>query len=1173
MKAPLVLGLIVFFAACSQDRGEITSSSDEASLFRALTSKKSGITFNNQLTETAALNIITFEYFYNGAGVGVGDFNRDGWQDLFFTANMSDNRLYLNQGDSTGIRFTEVTREAGILNRGKWATGVSVTDINQDGWPDIYICFAGPFLEAEQRANELYINQQDGTFREMAEAYGLADTGHSTMAALLDYDRDGDLDLYLLTNITDETGPNIIRKKRLKGEMANTDRLYRNEGPGHDGHPVFKNVSHEAGITAEGYGLGVSVVDINQDGWPDIYVSNDYLSNDLFYINERDGTFTDRAAELFKHQSYSAMGNDVADFDNDALPDILTLDMLPPDNLRQKLMFGETNYNRHRSELQYAYTPQFMRNSLQWNQGIYQDSLPLFSEIGQMAGVAATDWSWSALWADMDLDGARDLLITNGYPRDITNRDFASYKMQEFSRTAYDEEMQNRFVEAIQQIPGAHLPNFAYQNLGDLRFKDVSREWGFRQPTFSSGAAYADLDNDGDLEYIINNTNSEALIYENLSVQQGDKRFLQIHLTGSPGNLEGLGTKLWCYTRDAVRYAEYYPFRGYQSTVDPRIHFGLGNAEAVDSLLVKWPSGKVQWLFDLPANQSITLREASAQAEPTKKEVAAEEKIFREVSHNFNIDFTHAEQHYNDFAVQPLLPHKLSQQGPGLAVADVNGDGLDDFFIGGAFEQSGRIFIQQADGSFRDNPLTDSTKYEEDQAAIFLDVDTDGDPDLYVVSGGNEFQAGSSYYQDRLYLNNGRGIFTLAPERLPEMRVPGSCVVAADYDRDGDPDLFVGGRHTPQQYPAPGISYLLENREGYFVDVTNDKAPGLQKTGMVTAALWTDVNDDGWPDLMVAGEWMAPQIFQNRSAKLEKMHIPVLADQAGWWNSLLGVDVDQDGDTDYIAGNLGLNSRYRADSLQPLQMIVNDFNADQRVDGILAYHQDDRLFPMHPRDDMLRQLNYLKRKFTSYQAFAEADIEKIFSQQELESSARLYSRQMQSCYFENLGNFAFKVHPLPAPAQTAPVYGILSGDYNHDSYPDLLLSGNSYATEVINGPHDAFNGLLLLGNGKGVFNPQHSRFSGFWVTGDAKSLAQLRSSDGTLLVLAAQNNGQLLAFRTEEENIHSFDPSGAKTTALLKFTDGRRQKVETYQGSGYLSQSSTDIWLAEEDVEIEASKP
>jgi hypothetical protein len=1167
MKAYLLSGLFLLLAACVPDNSEAILSPGEASLFRVVSSEESGVTFNNQLSESAELNIITFEYFYNGAGVGVGDFNRDGWPDLFFSANMSDNRLYLNRGDSTEIHFREVTEEAGILNRGKWATGVSITDINQDGWPDIYLCYAGPFLEAEQRANELYINQQDGTFREMAEAYGLADTGHSTMAAFLDYDRDGDLDMYLLTNITDETGPNVIRKKRLLGQMPNTDRLYRNEGLGPDGHPIFQDVSRKAGITIEGYGLGVSVVDINHDGWPDIYVSNDYLSNDLFYINNRDGTFTDRAADLFKHQSYSAMGHDVADFNNDGLSDILTLDMLPPDNLRQKLMFGETNYNRHRSELQYGYQPQFMRNTLQWNQGFYRDSLPLFSDIGQLAGVSATDWSWSALWADLDLDGARDLLITNGYPRDITNRDFASYKMQEFSRANYDEDMKNRFVAAIQEIPGAHLPNYVYRNEGNLRFHDVSREWGFQQPTFSSGAAYVDLDNDGDLDYVTNNTNAEALIYENRSDAQPDRHFLQISLKGAAGNRGGLGAKIWCYAAGTLLYAEHYPFRGYQSSVEPRIHFGLGDAPQVDSLKVQWPGGKVQWLYDLLTDRHIILEESAAQAETRQTQPGV--PMFEEVSRQLGINFRHAEQHYNDFAVQPLLPHKLSQAGPGLAVADINGDGLDDFFIGGAFEQSGSLFFQNKDGSFREMPLTsDEKKYEEDQAALFLDVDSDGDPDLYVVSGGNEFRAGSEYYQDRFYLNDGQGQFSPAPERLPVMKVPGSCVVAADYDRDGDPDLFVGGRHTPQQYPAPGNSFLLENREGFFVDVTEEKAPGLQKAGMVTTALWTDIDDDGWPDLMIAGEWMAPLVFRNLDGKLQKQAIAELDRQSGWWNILLGVDLDQDGDTDFIGGNLGLNSRYRADSLQPLQLFVNDFNRDRRVDGILAYRQDGRLFPMHPRDDVLRQLNFLKRKFTSYQSFAEADMAQIFTPELLERSALLESRQMQSCYLENLGNFRFRVHPLPPEAQVAPVSGILSGDFNEDSYPDLLLNGNDFASEVIQGPHDAFNGLLLLGDGKGGFRPQASRHTGFWVTGDAQALVHLRAATGPPLLLAAQNDGQLLAFRQKVESKRYIRSSAANKTLWLSFPDGRQQKVETYQGSSYLGQSSADIWLSGGEPEV-----
>jgi enediyne biosynthesis protein E4 len=1142
----------------------------EKFMLRLVSSEESRLSFTNALHESPALNIITFEYFYNGAGIGVGDFNRDGLQDLFFSSNMGENKLYLNQNN---FQFEEMTVQAGIINSGKWATGVSIIDINQDGWQDIYLCFAGPQADPHQRSNELYVNQQNGpdeypAFKEMAKEYGLADTGHSTMAAFLDYDKDGDLDMYLLTNITDQMGPNVIRPKRLKGEMVNTDRLYRNEGVGAAGHPVYKNVSTEAGITIEGYGLGVSIVDINQDDWPDVYVSNDYLSNDLLYVNNQDGTFSDKAAEYFRHQSYSAMGNDVADFDNDALPDILTLDMLPPDNRRKKLMFGETNYNRFRSEIQYGYTPQFMRNTLQWHRGFKPNGEPAFSEIGQLAGVEATDWSWSALWADMDMDGFRDLLVTNGYPRDITNRDFASYKMQEFSKAAYTEEMKERFVEAINQIEGAHLPNMIFKNEADLSLENVSDSWGFQQPSYSTGAVYADLDNDGDLDYVTNNTNAPAFVYENLADEKLGNHGLQISLEGSEPNLAGLGAKIWCYLPDKILFTEHYPYRGYQSSVDPRIHFGLGSATQVDSLRIEWPSGKLQVLYDLEVDQEIILKSSEALLQKTAHpQDAPQNPIFALANQKRNIHFKHEEQHYADFNIQPLLPHKLSQQGPAVAGADVNGDGLEDFFVGGAFKQSGQLFMQQNNGGFTSTSLTDTLKYEEDHGSIFLDVDNDGDQDLYIVSGGNEFAHGSSYYQDRLYLNDGKGKFALSQKTLPKLNTASTCVVAADYDHDGDPDLFIGGRHTPQQYPLSGISYLLENQDGKFVDVTEEKVPQLQKGGMITSALWTDVDQDGWEDLMVVGEWMSPQIYKNHEGYLKRIEVFSFAKLSGWWNSLLGGDFDQDGDIDYVAGNLGLNSRYRADSLSPLKLIVDDFNQDQRIDAILTYEQNGITYPVHPRDDMLRQLNHLKRKYPSYTSFAEATIEDIFSLQELENAAVLESREMRSCYFENQGNFSFIVKPLPIQAQLGPVYGMLSGDYNQDSYPDLLLTGNSYATEVISGPDDALKGVLLVGDGKGNFKSKSAESVGFWVEEDAKALSHLKLKDGHELILASQNNGELIAFEVNEEGRKYYAFGQDVKEANVYFTDGRKQKAELYRGSGYLSQSGRGIWLLPELVE------
>ncbi len=1128
-----------------------TQQSQTPPLLELLSPERTGIHFSNVLQEDENLNILTFEYFYNGAGVGIGDFNRDGWQDIFFSSNMGSSQLYLNQGNFT---FQDVTEKAGIRTEGKWATGVSVVDINQDGWSDIYLCFAGPWTDPQKRANELYINQGDNTFREQAAAYGLADAGHSVQAAFLDYDRDGDLDMYLLTNMTDETGPNIIRKKRVHSEMLNTDRLYRNNGD-----HTFTDVSQQANITIEGYGLGVSVTDINQDGWPDLYVSNDYLSNDLLWVNNQDGTFTDRAADYFRHTSYSAMGHDVADFNNDGKQDIITLDMLPADNYRQKMMFGTTPYDRHRSELHYGYAPQFMRNTLQLNQGIDPDGQPVFSEISQLAGIDATDWSWSALWADLDNDGWRDLVVTNGYPRDITNRDFASYKAQELMNAHYDEPMKKRMLQALSSLEGAYIPNYVFQNQHHLTFQDRSAAWGFTQPSYSTGAAYADLDNDGDLDLVINNTEEPAFVYQNHAREQSENHYLQIQLQGPPENRQGYGASLSLYYDSLVQYHEHYPVRGFQSTVAATVHFGLGKHAFLDSLLIRWPDGREQHLTSFAADQVLTLEYHNSQEPVHHPKSSGQPPLFQEVTRDYQIAYQHQESHYADFKVQPLLPHKLSQNGPGLAVGDMNGDGREDFFIGGAFKQSGQLMFQQKDGRFVSLPLTTQTQYEEDMGALLFDADQDHDLDLYVVSGGNEFPAQSPYYQDRLYLNDGQGHFTLAPSALPQRYVSGSCVVAADYDQDGDLDLFVGGRLLPQQYPASGQSQLLENQGGHFTDVTVEKAPGLQQAGMVSAALWTDYNNDHQVDLILAGEWMPITVFQNNKGRLSDVTEALgLSSTTGWWNSLHAADFDQDGDTDYVLGNLGLNSRYQTSAAHPLQIHMADFNDDGRQEAILSTLQQGKRYPIHPRDDMLQQILSIKKKFPLYADYARATMQDLFSAEKLAQATEITCHTLQSSYLENKGTASWLLQPLPVEAQLAPVYGMSTGDYDQDGFTDLLLTGNSYATEVLSGRYDALNGLLLKGNGKGQFQPLSNSI---FLEKDAKGLAEIKLSNHRTLLLAACNNDSLKVFEGQPDASLEIPVRPDDAFAIATHLDGIISKHELYFGSGYLSQSSRVLLL------------
>ena len=1060
----------------------------------------SNVHFNNELFEDENLNIITFEYFYNGAGVAIGDLNNDGLQDIWFSGNMVDSKLYLNQG---GLQFEDITTVAKVNTDGKWATGATMVDINSDGWLDLYVCMAGPYGPA-QRKNLFFINQKDGTFVEQAEKLGLDDDGHTTQAAFFDFDRDGDLDVYLLTNITEEIGPNVIRPKKLDGESFNTDRLYRND----NGH--FSNVSRAAGILKEGYGLGVSISDINQDGWPDIYVSNDYLSNDLLYLNNQDGTFTDRAADIFMHTSYSAMGNDVADFNNDTYPDIIAVDMLPPDNKRRKLMFSSINYNRYRSEILKGYYPQFMRNTLQLNNGIQAERKPVFSEIGNLAGVASTDWSWSALFADMDNDGLKDLLITNGYPRDITNMDFASYKANLLTKGQYNQTTKRVLIEEISTIEGAYLPNYIYQNTGDLRFNDQSANWGFTKPSYSTGAAFADLDNDGDLDYVVNNTFDKAFLYENKS---SGNHYLRIKLKGTKDNPMGIGTKVYCYAGQNIQYQEFFLSRGFQSSVEPMIHFGLGSNNKVDSLRIIWPDQKQDLLKAIDTDQVIELDYNSAQSAKSFSPLSI--PLFNEVTEQLNINYKHQESHYNDFRIQPLLPHKYSQEGPALANGDINGDGLEDFFVGGAFKQSGALFTQSKNGQFTAKALTDSIKYEEDTDALFFDADLDGDLDLYVVSGGSEFQEGSTYYQDRLYLNDGKGNFNLDRAALPEMYSSGSTVASADFDGDGDLDLFIGGRCSPNAYPLAGTSYLLQNNNGRFTDVTEQLAPKLKYIGMVTDACWVQLgaqSPDNLPSLVLCGEWMGIELFNNEKGRLSRASEAwQLEETVGWWNTVVAADLDQDGDTDLVAGNLGLNTPLKTSKSAPIELHLADYDNNGRLDPILTHYLQGQKVPLVFRDDLLSWILPLRKSFQDYTSYAEANWKTVYEIFKSPSTQVLRAHTFHTCWFENINGKMFQRHTLPIEAQFGPVNAIVVDDFNQDRKIDLLLAGNDFSTETHTGRYDASVGCLLLGNGDTTFNALSTGKSGIYIPGDTRSMVLLQGQPSKLII--GRNNEKLLTFQ------------------------------------------------------------
>lgn len=1131
----LFIGAAFLFSGCAKK---------EPQLFQLLLPDDTGITFSNTLPENDTLNAIEYDYLYNGAGVAIGDINNDGLQDIFFGGNMVSSKLYLNKGD---LKFEDITERAGVATD-RWVTGVSMADINSDGHTDIYICVAGPNKTAE-KPNMLFVNNGNGTFTESAKAYGLADTGYSTQAAFLDYDKDGDLDMYLLTNALENFPRNNSRPKKMNGQGLSTDRLYRNNGDN-----TFTDASREAGILLEGYGLGVGIADINNDGWPDIYAANDFITNDILYISNGDGTFTDRSTQYLKHQSWNAMGTDISDFNNDGLLDIMTVDMLPPDNQREKTMIGAANYDRFNHNLTLGYQPQYIRNTLQLNNGN-----GTFSEIGQLAGIHRTDWSWAPLFADYDNDGLRDLLITNGYRKDVTNLDFIIYKRQE-GRFGDDAYQSKAMAKLIKELPGVKVHNYIYRNTGNLTFADKSEEWGLDAPSYTNGTAFADLDNDGDLDLIMNNIDEAAFIYRNDANNLPDRHYLRIRLEGDAKNKAGLGAKLTLKYNGNQLYHDHSVYRGYKSTVESIVHFGLGKATKADALEVTWPDGRQQMIQNIKADQVLTVRYADAAAPAVTPATTTIATHFQaQDSAATGISYQHKEFDFVDFKLQPLLMQKYSQSGPGIAVGDVNGDELEDFYVGGSSDAPGKLYIQSSAGKFKGLSLTDAAKHGDDMGSLFFDADSDGDLDLYIVSGGSEFKEGSEEYQDRLYLNNGKGSFTSTPSALPGIKSSGSCVVAADYDKDGDLDLFVGGRVVPQRYPIPVSSHILQNNGGTFTDVTDKVCPELKQIGMITAALWTDADQDGQIDLMLTGEWMPITLFKNKNGKFSNAtQGSGLQDAVGWWNSLAAGDFDSDGDMDYIGGNFGLNSDYKASAKEPITITAKDFDTNGSVDPVLGRYLMGKNYPAHPRDAMTDQMVSMRRKLHTYEQYASMGYSDLFSEEELSDAIIAQSTHLQSSYIENLGNGKFQLRSLPVQAQFAPVFGITVNDYNQDGNLDVLLTGNNYATEVQTGRYDASIGLYLQGNSKGRFAPVRAIQSGFFVDTDAKGLAELALPNGKSLVLSTSNQGPVKTFTYLQQNKPiQLKPSDAWSMIILR--DGRKMRQEFYYGSAYLSQSSRTL--------------
>jgi enediyne biosynthesis protein E4 len=1113
----LLIGLTTSIISCKHKQTN--------ALFTQLNPAESGIHFKNVITETDSSNSFINEFGYMGGGVGIGDFNNDGLKDIFFTGNQVSCRLYMNKGDN---QFEDVTTKAGLTTN-VWATGVSIVDINNDGYDDIYVCVFGKNLLTPEK-NLLFINEQDGTFKEEAAAYGLADIGYSTQAVFFDYNKDGYLDMYLTNYLLNGPNANSIFPIDHSGRSLANDKLYRNNGvPANDDHPVFEDVTMEANIKEDGYGLGVVASDLNNDGWPDIYVANDFVSNDELWLNNKAGAFTNCIATSMGHQSYSSMGADAADINNDGLPDVITLDMLPEYNRRKKLSFSFMNYERYGIERSIGFEPEFSRNMLQLNNGLQQPGnspLPFFSEIGQLAGIAATDWSWSVLIADFNNDGWKDVHITNGIGRDFINADFLEFSNSVFSGDKSREEQQKAIKEKLAALQHINLKNYLYLNNQDLTFSDVSESSGVAIPSMSNGAAYADLDNDGDLDLIVNNINQEAFVFINNTIQKGKpakSHYLSVELKGDSLNRRGFGAKVLVYADGKLQMAEQFPVRGYFSSVDQRLFFGLGSVAVVDSLLITWPDGRQQLLKSCKADTLLTVSWSDAVNKERDKPIDRK-TLFSDIANASGILYRHHENEWNDYALQRLLPQKYSQLGPFISTGDINHDGREDFFVGGAFNFSGKIFTQQSGFSFFAKNLTDSIKMEEDAACIFFDADQDGDLDLLVTGGGMQYDSNSIHYKPRLYLNDGTGNFKLDAYAIPsDVRTIAGCVSIGDFDNDGYPDIFIGGR-VSMQYPVSPKSFILHNLKGKFADVTAKVCPELQHGGMITGAAWTDFDNDGQTDLVVAGEWMPVRFFKNNKGVFTDVTAATgLKENNGMWRSLVAVDIDNDGDIDLVAGNLGLNNLYKTSATYPMELFATDLDGNGKIDPVFFYYIKDedgtrRSYPGISRSQLAEQVPSVKKQFLRFYDYANATFDDIFKGKSTNNLLRLFCNETRSCWFENTGKGKFIKHPLPVQAQFAPVNAILCEDFDQDGYKDLLLAGNEYQTDVLTGRYDASYGCFLKGNRVKNFQAVSAQNSGFFVKGDVKDLAMIHSSNGEKLVLAAVNNDTLRVFKINAED-------------------------------------------------------
>ncbi len=1101
-RAPLILLATAFLLGCSrEDPATIQAPPADGRRFTELPGDYTGVRFENRVEDTRNLNIFTYRNYYNGGGVALGDLTGDGLPEVMLTSNLDDNRLYVNEG---GFRFRDVTKEAGVAGAGSWATGVTFVDLNDDGLLDIYVCYAGD--DADSRANELYINEglnANGvpTFTERAAEFGIADEGLAIHAAFFDYDRDGYLDLYVVNNSSrpvSSLGTRNIRHVRHEG---GGDKLYRNVG----GRLV--DVSEDAGIFGSeiGFGLGVAVGDLNRDGWPDVYVSNDFFERDYLYLNKRDGTFAEVLTQQMPSISHSSMGLDVADINNDGWLDVYVTDMLPEDEYRYKMTVAFENWDRYQTAVK-QYHHQLMRNMLQRNNGN-----GTFSDVGQLAGVARTDWSWSALIADFDLDGRADIHVTNGIPRDVTSQDYISYLADSETIMRAVRGKRVNFMGLIEEMTSTPLPNYAFRNQGDLTFADVGESWGLSTTGFSNGAAYGDLDGDGALDLVVNNLNREASVYRNETRSMSDDRFLQIELEGDGLNRFGIGAKVTLTSGDRLFFQELMPSRGYQSSVDYVLTFGIGALDTVETVTVAWPDGRESVLRDVPANRRVTVRQAESRAAVRSPDPTV--TLFRDVTAEVGLNFSHRENAFVDFHREPLMPKLLSTEGPFMAVADVNGDGLEDGFVGGAKDQAGRLLLQQPGGTFVTSGRStfEPDRISEDLGAAFFDATGNGRLDLYVVSGGSEYSDRAPALQDRLYLNDGRGGFHKSSGRLPSMNVSGSRVAPYDYDADGDTDLFIGGRLVPWRYGLDPTSVLLENDgRGRFRNVIERVAPKLERVGLVTDAVWSDVDRDGRGDLVVVGEWMPITIFRNTGTTLERMSAPGLEHAVGWWNRIVAGDFTGDGFVDFVVGNAGINTRFQTTATEPVTMHVKDFSQNGFVEQIVSYYNNGISYPMALRDDLIGTVPSLAPRYPMFEDYALQTVPEIFSEGELADAVVKHAYTLATSLIQNNGDGSFTQVALPHETQLAPVYGILADDFDADGNVDLLMAGNFDGVKPEIGRMSASYGQFLRGNGAGAFTAVPTRESGFFVPGQARDIQRVRSRRGDLYVVTRNNDRPLV---------------------------------------------------------------